>query len=130
MLTAFEVFMRKTLRLLHRSDRAMLNRIRGMGLDEMKKEFAKVGAPIVPPGREWQAIMGMKEVRNCVTHSGSRPDKERAKRLANYKIPVARSKMVLPDGYFKTSSDLVEDACERIAKDCQNALRERRKSTN
>ena len=122
--TTFEVFLRNTLLTLHWPGPAMLKCIRWMSLAGMKKEFAKIGVPIVPPGHEWEAIMGMKEVRNCITHAGSRPEKERAKKLASYKIPIDRSKMVLSDGYLPKSIDIVAGACNRIANDCQNAQRE------
>ena len=104
----------------------MLKCIREMRFDDMKKEFAKLGVPITKPDRDWPAILGMKAVRNCITHVGGHPDKELAKKLAKYKIPVDQSKMVLPEGYFAECVDLVEDACKRIAKGCQDALKEGR----
>ena len=127
--TVFEGFLRKTLEHFHGSNREMVNRIRRMRLDEMKKEFAKVGVPIASPDRDWQAILGMKEVRNCVTHAGGRPDKETEKTLVNYQVPVDHSRLmilelVLAEGYFAESVDVVERTCKRIAKDCQDALGE------
>ena len=123
--TAFEMFLRRTLLLLHHGDTAMSECIRKMRFDDMKEKFSSIGMPIADPGADWKAIMGMKEVRNCITHSGSRPDKKRAKDLADYDIPVVQSKMKLRDGYFKKSSGLVERVCKRIAKDCQKALKEK-----
>ena len=121
--TAFEMFLRRMLLLLHHGDTAMLECIRKMRFDDMKEKFPPAGVDITKPEHDWKSIVGMKKVRNCITHSDSRPDKKRAKDLANYDIPVVQSKMKLPDRYFKKSSDLVERVCKRIAKDCQKALK-------
>ena len=123
--TVFEMFLRATLRELHGSDPAMLMCIRKMSVFNMKKEFSKIGVPIAKPNRDWHAILGTKAVRNCIIHAGGHPDKELAKKLTKYTIPVKQSKMML-EGYFGECVDLVERACERIAKDCQDALREGR----
>ena len=63
--TAFEMFLRRTLRLLHRGDASMSKRIPKMRLDDMKKGFAKTGVDITKPDRDWKSVVGMKEVRNC-----------------------------------------------------------------
>ena len=123
--TAFEMFLRRTLLLLHHGDTAMSECIRKMRFDDMKEKFSSIGMPIADPGPDWKAIMGIKEVRNCITHSGSRPGKKMVQRLKDYDFHVSAGVwMELPDGYFGVSADLVERACERITKDCQNALKE------
>ena len=124
--TVFETFLRRMLRLLHHpADAVVVKRIMEMYLDDMKKEFSNLGVEITKPSCDWQAIMGIKEVRNCITHSDGRADKQRAKKLMNYGILVDQSRMVLPDGYFENSVDLVEAACKRIARNCQNILKEK-----
>ena len=124
--TVFEVFLRKTLEYVHQPDWAMSKRIPEMRLDDLKKEFSNLGVAITKPAADWKLIMGMKEVRNCITHSDSFPDEKRAKKLANYGIPVIYGKMTLPNEYFEESVDIVERTCERIAKDCRYALLEGR----
>ena len=124
--TVFEMFLRRMLRLLHHpADAVVVKRILEMRFDDIKKEFSDLGVEIMKPSCDWQAIMGMKEVRNCITHSDGRADKQRAKNLVNYKIPVDQSRMVLPDGYFEKSADLVETTYKRIARNCQNILKEK-----
>ncbi len=121
--TTFEMFLRAMLQLHISADAAGSKRIRRMNLDDMKEEFARLRVPITRVERDWHAIMGLKAVRNCITHAGGRANKERAKNLANYKIPVVdQSGMVLPEGYVVQSFDLVMRTCRRIAKDCQDKL--------
>lgn len=128
--TAFEWFLRETLQTLSSSDPALSKCIHRMRLDKMKKGFSSLGVSITTPDGDWQEIMRLKEVRNCITHSGGYPDAEKAKKLRNYGITVVESKMVLAEGYFEESACLIERTCERITKACRNALTERRKNTN
>ena len=124
--TVFEMFLRRMLLLLHHPvDAAVRERILWMSVDKMEKKFSNLGVEITKPCCDWKAILGMKEVRNCIAHSGGRADEQREERLAKYKILVDRSKMVLPDGYFEKSADLIESTCKRIARNCQNILKEK-----
>ena len=125
--TAFEMFLRGVIRLLHHpADAMVVKRIRGMRIAEMKKEFAILGVPITRPDPDWHAIMGIIAVRNCITHADGRANEKRAKNLASYQIPVDQSNMMLPERYFGESVVLVARTCKRIAKDCRAAQREGR----
>ena len=44
----------------------MLKYIQKMRWAGMKKEFAKIGVPIVESGDDWKAIMEIKKVRDCI----------------------------------------------------------------
>ena len=74
----------------------MLKYIQKMRWADMKKEFAKIGVPIVEPGDDWKAIMEIKKVRDCIAHSGGRTDKGMVQKLKSYNFDGMR----LPDGYF------------------------------
>ena len=128
--TTFERFLRQTLQEFSSSAPARSKCIHRMHLVEMKKEFSDLGVSITTPDSDWQGIMKLKEVRNCITHSGGHPDEERAKKLRNCKILVDESGMVLAEGYFEESCGLIKRACERITEACRNALKERHKNTN
>ena len=124
--TVFEMFLRRMLLLLHRPvNAAERKRILWISVGDMQNKFSNLGVEITKPEPDWKLIVGMKEVRNCITHSDGRADKQRTKKLKRYKIPVDQSKMVLPDGYFEKSADLVETTCKRIAGDCKNILKEK-----
>ena len=96
-------------------------------LDTMKEIFRAVGVPITRPNHDWNSIKKLQAIRNCITHLDGRPDKETVRRLRGYNCHVIKGVwMKLPDGYFEESADLVERICERIVKDCQNAVTEKR----
>ena len=124
----FEKFLRDTLRHLLRTgpDRAKRDPRDQWSLAEMKEIFKEIGVPVTKPDGDWNSIKKLQAIRNCIVHSGGRADKQRTKKLERYKIPVDQSKMVLPDGYFEKSADLIERVCKRIAKDCGTAVKEKR----
>ena len=151
--TVFERFLQGRLRQLHRASPARPKRnsktfqfiLRKLKLPprlcsarpkrdpfgRMTEEFSKLGVRIAKGDRDWQTIMGMAMVRHCIVHSGGRIDKKRAKKLANYKIPVVQAtkhswRIKLSDKYFEETAGAVERACKRIAKDCQDAINEKR----
>ena len=122
--TVCEMFLRRMLLLLHHPvDAAARGRILWISVGKMEKKFSDLGVETTKP--DWQAIMELKEVRDCIVHSDGRADKQRKKRLELYEIPVGQSKMVLSDGYFGKSAGLIESACKRIARDCHNILKEK-----
>ena len=97
----------------------------------MKPAFKKIGVLIAEDNSAWQAILGMKLVRNCITHHGGRVDEEMAEKLKkNSKICVTNSefptrRMELHENYFRDSANLVERTCDRIAKQCYTALKKK-----
>ena len=99
--------------------------------DEMKPAFKKIGVLIAEDNSDWQAILGMKLVRNCITHHGGRVDEEMAEKLKkNSKICVTNPefptrRMELHENYFRDSANLVERICDRIAKQCYTALKKK-----
>lgn len=122
----FELFLRGTLLvLLHFSGSEKWGSIWEKHLGGMKEEFRRNGVPITKPDCDWQAIMRLKEVRNCIIHSGGRPNEKTVKLLASSNLTAEKGvRIKLPDGYFLENSDLVERVCKRIAKDCQAAMKE------
>ena len=127
--TVFEIFLRDMLQQLHWAGAAVPKRnpTKSWFLDRIKVIFAEIGVPITKPDRDWTAIRKMQAVRNCITHFGSRPDKEMVRKLAGYNFCLREGVwMELPDGYFEESADLVERVCERILEDCHNAAKEKR----
>ena len=90
--TALEMFLRRALLSLHRPTSAVPKQIwkelraetkkkfSNKSIDEMKGAFNKIGVPIAKDNPDWQAIMGIKLVRNCITHYGGRPDEEMAEK--------------------------------------------------
>lgn len=141
--TVFEIFLRHTLRALHWAGAAVPGCIRKMLWREMKRAFKEIGLPIPRPDANWKAIVGIKDVRNCIAHSRGRIyDKKMACKLKmDYVIPVIEEQWKPPKGeesepsswriqitdrYFQKSADLVERACVRIAKDCQDGLKKNR----
>ena len=151
--TVFEAFLQGRLRQLHRASparpkrnpktfqfilrklkllpRVCLSRPKRDPFGRMTEEFSKLGVRIAKGDRDWQTITGMAMVRHCIVHSGGRIDKKRTKKLANYKIPVVQAtkyswRIKLSDRYFEETAGAVERACKRIAKDCQDAINEKR----
>ena len=142
--TVFEMFLRRALLWLHWPSPALPKCIRKelrdeikkkvakKSFDEMKVTFKKIGVPIAEGTSDWQAIMGMKLVRNCIAHYGGRPDEEMAEKLEkDYKICMANAdsptrRMKLSKNYFRDSADLVERTCDRIIKKCHTARKENR----
>lgn len=130
--TVLERFLRRTLRHLREAGAPVEGHIRKMSLEDMKDAFKKIDLPITEPNHDWQAIMGMKLVRNCITHYDGHPHKEMAKKLkTNYKIPVVAERwkptngeesepvswrIQLADEYFGKSADLVERVCRLAAR--------------
>ena len=127
--TVFEIFLRDTLQQLQCAGAAVPKRnpAKRWFFDRMKAIFAKIGVPITKPDRDWNAIRKMQAVRHCITHSGSRPDKEMVRKLEGYNFSLREGVwMELPDGYFEGSADLVERVCGRILEDCHNAEKGKR----
>ena len=134
--TVLEMFLQRALLWLHWQGSAVPKGIRKELRDEIKKKFAKknfdemkpafkeISVLIAEDNNDWQAILGMKLVRNCITHHGGRVDEEMAEKLKkDYKICVIDAefptrRMKLPENYFRDSADLVERTCDRIAKQC------------
>ena len=139
--TVLEMFLQRALLWFHWPAPAVPKSIRKELRDEIKKKFAKkdfdemkpafkeIGVPIAEDNSDWQAILGMKLVRNCITHHGARRAEEMAEKLKkDYKICVIVAEfptrsMKLPKNYFRDSADLVERTCHRIAKQCYTALK-------
>ncbi|MDE2926817.1 MAG: hypothetical protein OXT71_10510 [Acidobacteriota bacterium] len=130
--TVIERFLRRTLRHLRKAGAPVEGCIRKMSLEGMKDAFRKIGVPITEPNHDWHALMGMKEVRNCIAHYDGHPHKEMAKKLqCDYKIPVIEERwkpanggkfepiswsIQLADEYFGESAELVERVCKRAAR--------------
>ena len=130
--TVLERFLRHTLRYLRKAGAPVTGRIRGMSLGDMRDAFKKVDVLITEPNHVWHAIMGMKLVRNCITHYDGHPHKEMAKQLKeDYKIPLIEERwkptnggksaptswrIQLADEYFGKSADLVKRVCRLAAR--------------
>lgn len=130
--TVIERFLRRTLRHLRKAGAPVEGCIRKMSLEGMKDAFREIDVPITEPNQDWHALMGMKLVRNCITHYDGHPEKEMAKRLKDgYKIPVIEERwkrtnggksepvswrIQLADEYFGESAELVERVCKRAAR--------------
>ena len=148
--TVLEMFLQRALLWVHGPGPAVPKRIRKelraeikkkfakMNFDKMKPAFKEIGVRIAEDNSDWQAILGMKLVRNCITHHGGRLDEEMAEKLEklkkDYKICVIDAedptrRMKLPKNYFRDSADLVERTCDRITKQCYTALKEKRVKT-
>ena len=141
--TVFEIFLRHTLRQLRWAGASVQGCTRKMLWREMKRTFKEIGLSIARPDSDWKAIVGIKEVRNCITHSrghindkkttyklktdyGIRVIEEHWKPLKGEKPEPSSWKIQITDRYFRKSADLVETACKRIAKDCQDGLKKNR----
>ena len=130
--TVLERFLRRTLRHLRDAGAPVEGCIRDMSLENMRDAFRKIGVLITEPNHVWHAIMGMKLVRNCITHYDGHPHKEMAKKLRDdYKIPVIDERwkpanggnsetvswrIELADEYFEKSADHVTRVCKRAAR--------------
>ena len=130
--TVLEIFLRRTLLHLRKAGAAVEGCIRKMSLEDMRDVFKKIGVPIAKDNSDWQAIMGMKLVRNCVTHYDCHPHKKMAKQLKeDYKISVIEERWKWTNGeksepvswriqltgeYFGKSADLVERVCKWAAR--------------
>ena len=141
--TVLEMFLQRVLRWIYWPGSAVMKCIRKelqdeikktfekKNFDEMKSAFNKIGVRIAEDNSDWQAMLGMKLVRNCITHHGGRLDEKMAERLKkDYKICVFDAefptrRMKLPENYFRDSADLVERTCNRIAKQGYAALKEK-----
>ena len=141
--TVFEIFLQHTLWQLRWAGAGVPGCIRKMLWPEMKRAFKEIGLPIPRPDADWKAIVGIKEARNCIAHSSGRIDDKKmvCKLKTDYGIPVIEEPWKPPKGeklepsswriritdrYFWKSADLVECACKRIAKDCQDGLKKNR----
>ena len=130
--TVLERFLRRTLRHLRKAGAPVEGCIRKMSLEDMRDAFRKIDVPITEPNHDWHALMGMKLVRNCITHYDGHPYKEMAKQLKEAcKIPVIEEgwkqanggksepdswRIQLADEYFGKSADLVERVCKLAAR--------------
>ena len=126
--TVFEMFLRKTLQELYLAGADVPKQQPNLHkIHKMKEIFKAAGVPITEPDHDWNSIKKLQAIRNCITHLDGRPDKKPVQKLKDYNCHVSEGVwMELPARYFEENADLVERICERIVKDCQNAVKEKR----
>ena len=134
--TVFEMFLRRMLRHLRWAGAAVPGCIQTMRFDDMKKAFRDIDLPITESTPDWQAIIRLRIVRNCIAHSRGRIDNKKTVRKlrkddeillieATWR-PAAGGgesepsswRLQLTEKYFGENAALVEHVCEQISTDC------------
>ena len=117
----FEIFLRNVVNQLR--DQGVIQGKTKSYLDGLKDQLREVGVDLERPPFQWQEINKLREIRNCIAHSGW-VDSQHVSELRDYTLPVEEgqgSPLRLPGGYFLEASALVVSTCRLVVERCAEA---------